>query len=103
MKILTNEQLQRLSEPMERTEMNEPPSTFSRRWLAVLMVGVSWCGWAVPTLYANDGLVLLPGEIKLAGPQAYQTLLVEESRGGHYVGQVAEGVTFESNNPQVVT
>ncbi|MGH7138797.1 MAG: DUF1549 domain-containing protein, partial [Pirellulales bacterium] len=32
----------------------------------------------------------------------YQTLLVEESRGGQYVGQVAEGVTFESSNPQVV-
>ena len=67
----------------------------------LLTLAALW--WAVPTLRADDALVvLLPAEIKLSGTQAYQTLLVEESRGGHYVGQVREGVTFESSNPQVV-
>jgi hypothetical protein len=61
------------------------------------------CWWAAPTLRADDSLVLLPREVKLAGSQAYQTLLVEESRGGHFVGPLTEGVTFESGNPQVVT
>lgn len=60
------------------------------------------CWWAAPTLRADDALVLLPTEIKLAGPQAYQALLVEEARGGHYVGQVRDGVTYESSNPQVL-
>ncbi|HJT32807.1 MAG TPA: DUF1553 domain-containing protein [Pirellulales bacterium] len=54
-------------------------------------------------LRADDALVLLPAEIKLSGAQAYQTLLVEESRGGQYVGQVREGVTFESSNSHVVS
>lgn len=53
-------------------------------------------------LRADEGLALLPGEIKLTGSQAYQSLLVEESRNGQYVGQVVEGLTFESSNPQVV-
>ena len=58
--------------------------------------------WAVSTLRADDALALLPAEIKLSGPQAYHTLLVEQSHGGHYVGQVRDGATFESSNPQVV-
>ncbi len=69
--------------------------------LAVLsaLIASSWC---VPDLRADDAVVLLPGEVKLTGSQAYQTLLVEESSGGQLVGQLSEGVTFESSNPQVV-
>jgi hypothetical protein len=70
--------------------------------LPVMQALAALCWWAMPTLRADDALVLLPAEVKLAGSQAYQTLLVEESRGGQFVGQVAEGVTFESSNPQIV-
>lgn len=58
--------------------------------------------WATPALHADDALVLLPTEVKLTGAQAYQTLLLEEARDGHCVGQLAEGVTFDSSDPQVV-
>ena len=58
--------------------------------------------WAVPSLGAEEALVVLPGEIKLTGTQAYQELLVEESRGGHFVEQLSDGVIYESSNPQVV-
>ncbi|HWB12258.1 MAG TPA: DUF1549 and DUF1553 domain-containing protein [Pirellulales bacterium] len=67
-----------------------------------LLLWVSAC-CAANNAIADDTLVLLPGEIKLSGPQAYQTILLEESRGGQYVGQATEGLTFESSNPQVVT
>ncbi|MGH7192446.1 MAG: DUF1549 domain-containing protein, partial [Candidatus Saccharimonadales bacterium] len=63
-------------------------------------LAVVW--WAVPTLRADDALVLLPREVKLSGTQAYQTLLVERSQSGQYVGQARDGVAFESSNPQVV-
>ncbi|HEX7448109.1 MAG TPA: DUF1549 and DUF1553 domain-containing protein [Pirellulales bacterium] len=70
------------------------------RRIYLLALAAVW--WAGPTLRADDTLVLLPAEIKLAGPQAFQTLLVEQSLGGRYVGQMRDGVTFESSNPQVV-
>ncbi len=63
---------------------------------------LAWPWWATSTLRADDTLVLLPAEVNFSGPQAYQTLLVEQSQGGHFVGQVRDGVTFESSNPQVV-
>ncbi|MEX2561501.1 MAG: Ig-like domain-containing protein, partial [Pirellulales bacterium] len=55
----------------------------------------------VQTAWCQEGLVLLPSEITLAGPEARQTLLVEQSRQSHYVGQVTEGLLFESSNPEV--
>src|SRR5262249_13328052 len=61
------------------------------------------CCCTAPVILADVTLTLLPGEVKLSGPQAYQTLLAEESRNGQYVGQLADGLTFESSNPQVVT
>lgn len=70
------------------------------RRICLFALALIW--WAVPTLRADDTLVLLPSEIKLSGPQAYQTLLIEQSRGGQYVGQLRDGVTIESSNPQVV-
>ncbi|HUY31287.1 MAG TPA: DUF1553 domain-containing protein [Pirellulales bacterium] len=51
---------------------------------------------------ADDVLVLLPAEIKLSGAEARQKLLVEQLRDGHFVGQLTEGVSFESSNPAVV-
>jgi hypothetical protein len=66
--------------------------------LAVFVI----CCCTAPLLSADGNLLLLPGEIKLSGAQAYQTLLVEESNGGQFVGQLAEGITFESSNSQVV-
>jgi hypothetical protein len=70
---------------------------------AIVLAIVASCGGAASALRAEDALVLLPGEITLSGAQAYQTLLVEESGDNQYVGQLTEGVTFESSNPQVVT
>ncbi len=46
--------------------------------------------------------MLLPAEIKLSGPEASQTLLVERSQDGRFIGQLTEGVAFESSDPKVV-
>ncbi len=50
----------------------------------------------------ETGIEILPAEFTLWGPASRQTLLVEEVRGGLYVGPVAEGVTLESSDPKVV-
>lgn len=51
---------------------------------------------------ADESLVVLPAEIKLSGPEASQTLLVERSQDGRFVGQMTEGVAFETSDPKVV-
>ncbi|MEX2120956.1 MAG: DUF1553 domain-containing protein [Pirellulales bacterium] len=63
--------------------------------LAVLLAAQAQTAWC------QESLVLLPSEITLTGPEARQTLLVEQSRQSHYVGQVTEGLSFESSNPEV--
>jgi hypothetical protein len=54
-------------------------------------------------LHAAESLVVLPSEFTLTGPAARQSLVVEESRDGQFVGQATEGVAFESSNPKIVT
>ncbi len=52
---------------------------------------------------AADSITVLPPEIALRGVEARQQLLVERSRDGQFVGQVADETHFVSSNPQVVT
>ena len=56
-----------------------------------------------PAAQAEEGLVLLPTQITLTGSNARQSLLVEESRDGQFVGQVTEGLSWESSAPEIVT
>jgi hypothetical protein len=64
------------------------------------------CAWLVcllPTVAtAADSLALLPGSFKLTGPAARQTLVVETSRDGRFVGQETKGLAWETSNPKVV-
>ncbi len=53
------------------------------------------------TAFAVDGLSVLPTELVLTGPEARQRLIVESARDGRLVGQVTDGVTFESSNDKV--
>ena len=55
----------------------------------------------VPTLTWADALIVLPSEVKLTGPEARQTLLVEMADGPLVTGPVREGVTFQSENEAV--
>lgn len=50
---------------------------------------------------ADADLALLPAQVALQGPEARQPLLVEETRDGRPVGQVTEGVTFETSDAAV--
>ena len=50
---------------------------------------------------AQDDIVLYPREIRLHGPAARQTLLVERLRGATAVGP-ADGAALESSDPKVV-
>ncbi|MBI2823532.1 MAG: DUF1553 domain-containing protein [Planctomycetia bacterium] len=56
----------------------------------------------ITTSAAAQELVILPSEFTLAGPEARQLLVVEESRGGQLAGQVAEGVELSSSDPKIV-
>src|SRR5215469_9492951 len=98
MRTTTVTHAQWLPKPMARIRVMPTLKNTQFRALAMVPAFIVICWWAVPILHADDTLVLLPTEIKLAGSQAYQTLLVEESRNGQYVGQLTDGVTFESSN-----
>ena len=50
---------------------------------------------------SDEQLVILPGEIKLVGPEARQRLLVERRRAERFVGQVTKDLTLVSADPQV--
>jgi hypothetical protein len=50
----------------------------------------------------EEPLALLPAEILLHGPEARQTLVLERAEGGAFTGEVREGVTLSSSDPQVV-
>src|SRR6185369_11609920 len=47
-------------------------------------------------------LAILPPAIVLAGPEARQPLLVEQSRDGQFTGQLTNGVEWVSSDPSVV-
>lgn len=51
---------------------------------------------------ADDSLVLLPSKISLAGPEARQSLVLEEQNASHFVGQVRDGVDLTSSDPRIV-
>jgi hypothetical protein len=53
-------------------------------------------------LAADVDLAILPGELKLDGPEARHRVLVEELRGQEALGPVAEGVEVSSADPSIV-
>ncbi|HYE98362.1 MAG TPA: Ig-like domain-containing protein, partial [Planctomycetota bacterium] len=53
-------------------------------------------------LAGPEEIVLLPREIRLHGPAARQTLLVERVRDGLFVGPAKEAVEYASSDPAVV-
>lgn len=68
-----------------------------------LMTMVFVCGAALGNVArAEDSLELLPSKIALAGPQARQSLVVEERQSSHFVGQIRDGVELTSSDPKIV-
>jgi hypothetical protein len=51
---------------------------------------------------AEEEIAILPSAFTLAGPASSQELLVEAASGGRYRGQLTEGVSFETSDPEVV-
>ena len=102
MKTMTNKHAQSLPKPTVRREVMATLFNASFPVRAVIQVALVTSWWAMPTLRADDTLVVLPGDVKLTGAQAYQTLLIEESRGGQFVGQLHDDLALESNDPKVV-
>ena len=51
----------------------------------------------------GDGIVLLPSTIRLTGPRARQSLLVQRIRGNLLAEQLTGDVTLASSDPAVVT
>ncbi|HEX4148779.1 MAG TPA: DUF1549 domain-containing protein, partial [Pirellulales bacterium] len=68
------------------------------RWSAGMLIACC-CATAAA---ADAQRVLLPAEIKLAGSEARQTLVLERQQAGKFVGQQVEGVHYESSDPQIV-
>lgn len=71
---------------------------------AAVIVGVIVAATSPRAVQAADdstALVILPSEVSLAGPKYRQQVLVERKRGGDFVGQVADGLTWESSDRTV--
>src|SRR5262245_53663129 len=51
---------------------------------------------------AAEPLTVLPAAVPLDGPEAWQTLLVQETSGERVLGQVTENVAFQSSDEKVV-
>jgi hypothetical protein len=51
----------------------------------------------------DNGLVLLPSEIKLATPESTQQLLLQETAGGEIAQRVTKGIEWSSSDPRVAT
>ncbi len=57
-----------------------------------------WGGWSVD---AADSLMVLPHEVKLTGPAARQTLLVEKADGALVTAAVRSGVVWSSGDERI--
>ncbi|HEY1602167.1 MAG TPA: DUF1549 and DUF1553 domain-containing protein [Pirellulales bacterium] len=68
---------------------------FAAAWLVVV-------GLACEQARAADGLVMLPTEISLSGPEARQRVIVERGGEGLLHGQVTDGLVITSSDPQIV-
>lgn len=67
----------------------------------MLITGLFGC-FSPATARADEAVVLLPGKMTLTGPAARQRLLVERMQSGLFTGQVTEGVTITSSDPNIV-
>ncbi len=67
--------------------------------VCVSLAGLMLCSAAAA---ASDGIVILPSDILLTGPEGRQTLLVEKLEDGRFAGQHSEGVSFTVSDPRVV-
>jgi hypothetical protein len=75
-------------------------TAFKAICLGLVGLVVSVSASAVPA-QAGDSLAILPRAIVLHGPKARQAIVVERQTNGQSVGQVTEGVVFESSNTKV--
>src|SRR5690242_19301429 len=62
--------------------------------LAICVMACPWTGAAWSSAADSQRLVVLPEDIKLEGPEARQTLVVERREGESYRGQVNVPVSF---------
>ncbi|MGE3806636.1 MAG: DUF1553 domain-containing protein [Gemmataceae bacterium] len=68
-----------------------------RRLLTLIAFGLT------APVCADDGVVLLPKEFVLSGPESSQRLLVQRTSNGELTSQVTDAVRWESSNPAVAT
>jgi len=80
---------------------NQLVSRRVHRAYSVASVAVVLIALSVPA-QAEDKLEILPAEFTLQSPALGQSLLVERTSGERYVGQVTDGVTFESSDAKIV-
>ena len=58
--------------------------------------------WHDTSCHAEDSFVVLPTRFTLDGENAEQHLLIEKVRKGEFIGNLNEGATLDSSNPDVV-
>ncbi len=83
-----------------QAQPRSPHRTFawSCRWVCAALLLFLLAGQA----QAAPSLRLLPESLHLTGPSAQQMLVAEKLAGSHFAGQLTNGISFESSDPQVV-
>lgn len=81
------------------------PAQSHRNCRLVLLLAALFFTSIIPTTLPaaeKESSTILPASIHLHGPRARQALLLERVASGQFVGQVTDGVTWESSDPKVV-
>ena len=71
-------------------------------WRTTLLPTALLVCWSASVCRGGESLVILPPKFTLTGTQARQTLLAERFADGHFAGQLTDGITFSSSDPNVV-
>ena len=86
----------------QRWRSQRSTAALRRTSLALLAANLSLVCGAANIVHAAESIAILPAEIALAGPEARQQIIVERFQNGQFFGQIADGVQFASDDPQVV-
>ncbi|MDB5302747.1 MAG: hypothetical protein JWM97_296, partial [Phycisphaerales bacterium] len=57
----------------------------------------------IPALaHADESITILPGDFKLSGPNARQSVIVERVHDGQFTGQIGTDLSLTSSDPSVL-
>ena len=93
------------SRPAQRAPASVPPvlrTTTSHGFARPLTLSLLAILFSTGSSAGADGIVILPGKIKLSNSRARQRLVIERTTGDNFLGDVSAGVELISHDPRIV-